>query len=224
MKKFVLLLFGLFLLVSVDGQIGRFPFHLAPVVEEEEEGYTDDFESYSEGTLAGQGTWVSCCGSMTINDVSGNNVVHGGSSDCAVRRTETYTDDQYAEITLKGIGASGGIGVGVRLQVDHETYGDGGYVYFATPTTRWLAIYTGGGWNSGIAYTSPTTNYVNDVLRLEVEGTTIRCYYNGSLDTALTGGTGIFTDSTWTGGGSPGVSGDGTSDAHYADDWEGGDL
>jgi hypothetical protein len=156
---------------------------------------TDDFESYSTGNLGGQGNWVCINGECLITDVSGDNrFTSDGEEDCE-RRSETFSDDQYAQVRIDAVAVNSDIGVAVRCSGSSVTDG----YYF---------MYYGGFGSHKVGYTYPVGQWieidgapvsglnVGDILRLEIVGTELRAYRNGSLDTELFNGTGTYDAST----------------------------
>lgn len=154
---------------------------------------SDDFESYNTGALDGQGNWVAldAYDYVSVVDSSGDNRVTGGGT-YGARRTEIIPNDQYAQLTIDYAGPSG-IGVGVRCSGQGATWY--GFYYFAGSDDGYVG-YLDGGILQNIAGTGAARAYNGDVLRLEIEGNTLRCYRNGSLDTTL-GGTGIYDVSSY---------------------------
>lgn len=182
--------------------------------------YTDDFEGYSEAALAGQGDWITWMGVITVVTFSESEYVYPNSAGalCGVAYDDTFDDDQYAENggyfdVLSGYY----IGPGVRLTGSAGSAD--GYGYAGGSTDSYLFRIDDGSYtvlsDAGDAVTD------DDVLRIEIEGTTIRCYKNGDLDTSL-GSNGTFTDATYSSG-KAGIVGLGTG-GNYIPDWEGGDL
>ena len=206
--------------VTVSNIWGGKVVYVAP---EEDGEITDNFESYSEGNLNGQGNWIQITQTMAVVDISGNKVVSGGSDEyesCA-GYDETIDDDQYAEVTIIRVVVSDYLGPAVRCQgATSGTY----YGYYADGGERYLFTMITGDWTQ-IA-TADTGVSTDDVLKIEAEGTTIRCYLNGSLDTGLTGGTGVFTDSSISSGGIPGICNWGSSGATRTacDDFKAGEI
>ena len=140
-----------------------------------------------------------------------------GGQDVAVRYNATFDEDQWAQLTFDAVGSNSYLGPAVRCQGTATYYG-----YFADNATRYLFSSVGGSWTQ-VAVSGAYSPSVGDTMRLEVEGTTLRCYWNGSLDTSLTGGTGIFTDANISGG-TPGICGYAYSVTRIADNWYGGEL
>ena len=185
---------------------------------------SDNFDNYTVGNLAGQGNWLAAQNNMAIVDVSGNKQVTPVSgARSLLYRSEIFTDNHYSQITIKSIASGSFVGVVVRSTLSAGT--GFGYAYYADSTQRYLKYFNvaSGTTGSTIANIIGTTNAVNDVLRLEVSGSTLKCYKNGALDTGLTGGTGIFTNTAIPSGGTPGIFGY-TVGSSNIDTWSGDNI
>jgi hypothetical protein len=184
---------------------------------------SDNFEAYSTGNLAGQGNWVSCVGSFAIQDISGDNRVYcTGTGEQAIKRSEIFDSNQYAEAKMDYVQWAVWLGVGVRIQGSGAT--GAWYGYYVAPSTRYVVRISGGVWVEDLGSATGVINNNGDILRIEANGTTIKCYRNGSLDTELTGGTGIFTNTGLQTGGSPGITSYNGNNNLHLDDWVGGNL
>jgi len=216
MKKLLLLITALFILASAEGQILRYSNATAPA---EPKGvlavYTDDFNSYSAGELAGQGNWTTSIGSILVvadgdaRTIIANTLDNNG----GVYYNQSLDNDQYAEITITSVGAAYSnsfIGVAVRMSVNNMYFLSAGYggVSFGK-------IVNGSG--DSFHY-SPTPISVNDVLKIQANGTTITAYINDVLFYET-------TDSDLSSG-YAGVTCYGSSEYNitHADNWEGGEL
>jgi hypothetical protein len=129
---------------------------------------------------------------------------------------DTPSDDQYAEVTIGGVGGVAAIGPAVRVSTSADTryglYTDGsGTFLFKVVAGTFIQLGSNGG------SCSP-----GDVLRLEVSGTTLTAKKNGSPITAIAAG-GQWTDSSIANG-QIGITGYGEDDLTYATSWEGGNL
>jgi hypothetical protein len=188
---------------------------------------SDDFESYTAGALGGQGNWVTIQNTTRVIDVSGDNRIYTDvTTQHETRRSETFSDDQFAQCVIDLINGEGSIGVTVRSSGSSSATRYG-FIYYQDAYTSYLSY--GLPYSGGASIATGSRNYnAGDVLRLEIEGSELRAYVNGSLNTALTGGTGIFDVSSIISSnpalahGSPGVSG--WSVGAYGDDWQGGNL
>lgn len=196
MKRLLTFITALFLLVSLNGQILRYSNYVAPE-EPGGDGTTDDFEAYSTGALGGNGDWVAAMNNFTIVDDGGNNIVRPTqylASNQVIINT-AISDDQFAEAKYIDVNTNS-VGVVVRSVSD----GTDCYRYIASSTARSVQCVTTA---HGVLTIGTVATGVseNDVIRLEISGTTITCYLNGSVDTALAAGAGaqsgdngIFTD------------------------------
>ena len=127
------------------------------------------------------------------------------------RRAGTFTDNQYAQIKLVKFASSSRIGVCVRANTSGT-----GYLLVASNSEYFLISLVSYSFtllrSAGLAFS------VNDILSLEVSGTTLTCKKNGtSFWTA--------TDSNIASG-NPGVADLSANalDFTAGDDWDGGDL
>ena len=132
---------------------------------------------------------------------------------------DSFNADQYSQIVL--VARTGDdnrfIGPGVRhAAAGTATY----YFYYVSVNQRWKGKLVAGAFTQ-IGSTGGATA-TNDVLRIEAEGTTLRTYRNGALDTGVGGG-GSHTDSSIASG-AAGIAGYGTGTTLRADDWEAGNL
>jgi hypothetical protein len=178
---------------------------------------SDNFNSYTNGNLAGQGNWVFCLNEIDIlNGEVYSNTPTANYEESCVMRSETFTSNQYSQISATSIVDHGYIGAAIRCSSGGNFYG-----YYTTDDKRIFyksinGVYTGIANVTGLSQTGPIT------LRIEVVGSTIRCLLNGALDTELTGGTGIFIDTDLTNG-TPGINGEQNYQT-MADNWSGGNL
>lgn len=133
----------------------------------------------------------------------------------------TFTDDQYAKIAIKfldDISTSHWGGVIVRASADQDSARDFYYAIVESSgagpnyTTRVGKIVNGT--HTSLA-TSSVAWAVNDTIELEVEGSALRVFKNGTQITALN-----VTDTALTTG-KPGAI---TNQFFYLDDWEGGNI
>ena len=189
--------------------------------------YADDFQSYSVGNLGGQGNWVAVMNTTSIVDTSGDKRVYStGGTLYGVRRMETFSASQYAQIVIDLINNEGAVGVSVRTSGIDTASAYCFYLYQDLYTTYLGYILPNYG---GAEIATASHNYSpGDVLRIEINGDEIRAYLNGSLHTGLSGGTGIFnvseiiSSNASLGSGMPGIWG--WSTGAYGDEWQGGNL
>ncbi len=91
----------------------------------------------------------------------------------------TFAADHFAEVTITTVSANAFIGPAVRISSGGNYYG-----FYGDNSARYLIRVVGGTWTS-LATTG--TGFANgNVVRLEVEGTTLRAYINGVLWTSTT--------------------------------------
>lgn len=161
-------------------------------------------------------------GNWTLNsgdfDIQSNALAADGpAAECGAHwNADSFDADQYAEGTLVAL-ADETIGMGVSARCDTGGAATFYGYYFEDTDLHWLFKLVLGVWTQ-LGSTGSGAS-VNDVVRIEVDGTTITPKINGSLDTDI----GAQTDSAIASG-AAGVSGfyDGT--ATRLDDWEGGNL
>jgi hypothetical protein len=175
--------------------------------------YTDDFSSYSNAALAGQGPWVSCFNSANIIVQSSEvGSTAQTSAECCTKLNKTFNADQYAKATLTNLdGISRQIGVAVRASGVDGTANY--YMFYGAAGTgnTVLGVVVNGSWYF-IAVASTTPFSVGDTIGLKIQGTTIICLKNGtvyndmgSANSPATGSNGIYTD-TRLSSGQPGIS------------------
>jgi hypothetical protein len=230
MKRTILILFAICLFAESQAQIGRYPFARAGGKAK----YTDTFNTYSAGNLAGQGNWVAALNNVLVVDLgSGDKAVMAPAiaNDGAVRYNAIFSNNHYSKIVIKTVtGNSPCIGIVVRCSGSGAT--SKYYVYY-TDAGTWRGLYViVDGTDYLIAQTTSATIDDDDVMELRVSGTTVTALFNGVTDTALgsasspaTGSSGVYTDSRVSTG-TPGIGEWGTTTANgtVADNWEGGDL
>lgn len=178
---------------------------------------TDDFADNNLG--AGTITWTQindCCSHIQN---TGGNATSAHSDESAVQANGTYSADQYAKfkiITLPSVSGTGGIGVIVRnsgqldAARDYYKYWIDGLPGALTSRVTRVTNGTGVDLNS----TTGVTWSVNDTIEIEVQGTTIRGYQNGTLRVTV-------TDSNFSTG-KPGIMI--WNNVAAADDFEAGDV
>ena len=180
----------------------------------------DNFDSYSAGDIEGA-NWANLkTYKVRIVDVGGDKRFYatpGGSGKALAINNNTFRIDHSSQIVVDGVsGASTYIGVLVRGYIDSS---ECGYIYIGSSTIRYLIrIINGSETELGSAGAGVTAG---DILRLDIQGSVLSCYINGVLDTALSGGTGIFIDSSLTSG-KPGIVA--TEPTAYGDLWRGAEI
>lgn len=183
--------------------------------------YTDDFEAYTEGSLIGQGNWITGLNDYETGDFEGNMVISPSTatSVCAVIYNQPFANDQYAQISIAMPSTTRANGIGVRMTGSGATFCGYGF-YVMSGTQRLFRVDNGTKTNLG--NTGTETIAENDVFRLEISGTTLTAYKNGSVFTAVgTNGQATVTEYT---SGKAGIIGYGDVSDALADNWEGGDL
>ena len=174
--------------------------------------FTDDFNSYNDGALDGQGPWVDILGSFTVV----SNAVQVGSGDEAGSMVDLpFNDNQYAKSEIANIGNNRFIGVAVRCASNGNYYGlyaDNNEIYvFRATSSTWVEL---GGVGQSVSG--------GDILELRAEGSNLTCLLNGVPISGI-GTDGVVVDSTYSSGniGICGYDGHSTS---QIDNFEGGDL
>ena len=177
--------------------------------------FFDNFnQGYTTGNIGGQRHWTDIQNNLAVSGGAVSGATSG--ADICACRSETFSANQYSQIIVTSIEDHGYIGVAVRCSAGINYYG-----YYATDDGRYFFKYVSGVLTQ-IAHATAITTNIGDVLRIEVQGSTIRCYLNSVLDTSLPGGTGIFTDTSITTG-AVGIC----ASRNYAmggDNWSGGNL
>lgn len=173
---------------------------------------TDAFTN-SDGTALAthNASWTVSVGGFSVNT---NSLYATGAAAClAFWNAASFNDDQYSQVVLVAVGGSNRyLGCAVRCDT-------------GSADTAYTAQYRSGaaGFLSKRVAGTPTTlsstlntPNVNDVLRLEAEGTTITALVNAAQDEQV-------TDSAIASG-AAGIYGQNTSTLHRLDDWDGGNL
>jgi hypothetical protein len=143
--------------------------------------------------------WTILVGTNPYSIISNVAATNGASAEnCTIYNAFTPADNQWAEVTITQTGADAYVGPAVRGS------GTSWYVFYGDTGNRALYRIVSG---TPTSLASSATGFaVNDVIRLEVEGTTLRAYVNGVLWTSVTdsslasGNTGMATWSTSTSG------------------------
>lgn len=165
-------------------------------------------------TAVGSGIWAygnGVAGSLFVTSNALRPVVNVNTAWFA-RRAGTFDNDQYAEAKLSTVAVSSHMGVCVRANNAGT-----GYLLYASNDEYYL--WRRVNYGAVLLRSAYRTFNVNDVIRLEAEGTTLRLIQNGS--------TFFTTTDSAIASGNPGVSGNGwpaTTTFTAIDDWAGGDL
>ncbi len=149
---------------------------------------TDAFTSYTNGNLAGQGNWVVMpdVDSLTVITTSGDKRIRSVYLYAGCYRSETFEDNHYAQIKLD-VSAAALMGVLVRFSPGTEYFN--GFIFYGGTSESYISYLLDGA-ETPLGSGSYAIN-TGDVIKLEIEGTTLRAYRNGSLDTRHNG-TGIY--------------------------------
>ncbi len=143
-------------------------------------GVEDNFNRSNSSTLGSN--WSLGPESIDHSNVGpqilSNRAYNEGSSDCdAYYSGETFTNDQFAQATIKSINSGTDDYPGVLVRASATDY----VMLQGSKFAGQFSIY----WYNGGAYTSlgtySATPQVNDVLRIECVGTTFYGYINGTL-------------------------------------------
>jgi len=177
--------------------------------------YTDNFNSYSAGSLAGQGNWVAAFGTFVVM----NSEIRCGTpaidEDAAIYYNQPLNNNQYSQVrisTITGTNYNSYIGVSVRAS-SNTWYG------LSTSNTGTSFYKVVSGTPTTFYYDAGITASVNDVFKLTANGTNIIAYKNDEVLWNVTDSD-INT-------GYAGLCGYGLQDVTdyvRCDDWEGGDL
>jgi hypothetical protein len=161
-------------------------------------------------------SWTLRNGNFAINTnaVYPNDAVNYG---MAYWNADTFSNNQYAQFTLVAAASGGAIGVATRMAAGANT----AYGYIKDSGTSDRAFFKRvAGTFTEFGYAASGTA-VNDVFRLEANGTTIRPIRNGSTDTGVGG---AVTDSAIASGAAGLVSNTTTVTTTRGDNWEAGNL
>jgi hypothetical protein len=171
---------------------------------------SDDFNRANESPLASPWTAVTGGGALNLFSNAAHSSQSGGIDEFRVYGSSGIGADQFAQATIASISGGAVAGVLVRFQ----TAAKAGYRFYAT-TGGCQIDRLPGSVNIGSAGAGVSAG---DVLRLEVQGTTLRGYVNGVL--RCTG-----TDSTYASASNPGLYASGTVAGDPAlDNFSAGDL
>ncbi len=170
---------------------------------------SDAFERPNGGVGA---NWTPTEGAFSITSDAISLSSQGGDSRGSMYwNAATFPNDQFSQITIGAVGGSTStLGPAVRMQNSGENY----YMLAAIGTTVNLQVESAGA-NSTIGVYNHQI-VPGDVLRLEVQGTTLTAKLNGT--TILT-----ETDSTFASG-SAGIAGLNTTSPTIGGDWVGGPI
>ena len=227
MKKILVLI--LFALSVLSFGQSRYPYSNSAHLGSSGTVYTDNFDALVTGNLGGQGDWLAGSGSFNnkIYDNGGGDMeVNGeatGTSNYSIYN-KTLNNNQYSQIVVTavpGTGVSDYVGVCVRLS-DPGSSNIDGYFYRISSNGSGRLGRVDNYVNTYLGNFGTATIHVGDTIRLEINGTTLSCYINGSLDTTVATN-GEYTDATYSSGQAGVLTYDGTTSTRF-DDFECGDL
>lgn len=182
--------------------------------------YSDNFDSYTTdgAILYGQGSWLQEDNVQRVAYSASDGEVwsNASGSQCATYYNGALANDQYSQAVVTTISFGASVGVVVRCSGGSSTY----YAYYSSSNAAYMGKVVSGTWTSFGTVGTPFE--ADDIIKLEVEGTTIRAYKNGSLDTSV-GTNGVATDAAISSG-YAGVGGYGSSTISRIDNWEAGEL
>ncbi len=170
----------------------------------------DTFTAANETSLTSYSSrWSSSFGSFAIN----TNAVYNTcacSDSIAIWTGDSYSANQYAELTLTALNDAGFIGVTVRGQPGAQS----GYVALTSGNALSISKFNNG--TEQELFFGATPFIAGDTMRLEMSGTTLTLKRNGSA-------VHTFTDSTFSSG-SPGLSGYGVVSTTRGDNFDAGSI
>jgi hypothetical protein len=171
---------------------------------------TDNFDRADGGLGA---NWSSATGTTGYTIISNQAASSGSPSaeEAVFWNAESFAADQYSEVTFSTGSNSSYIGPAVRC---NSTSGGNYYGFYGDPNTRYLVRVVNGVWSQLATLGTGFTN--GQVLRLEVQGTTLSAYINGVLWTSV-------TDSSISSG-SPGLTSWANNNSGRLDNWTGLNL
>jgi hypothetical protein len=156
--------------------------------------------------------WTELTGSFSL---SSNAVICDGAGPSlfasAYWNSGDFDDDQFSEAVVASTNAVQFIGVTARNDSYSGTVSF--YLFWANPNFFYLQKLVGGV-STPLAGPVAGGVAVNDVIRIECEGTTIRCVHNGSIVIQVT--------DTSLAHGAPGIGTFFTNPSFRLDDWSGG--
>lgn len=151
-------------------------------------------------------------------DIQSNNLAAdnpNANGECGARWNDTFDAAHYAQVRVAAVsGTASSVGPGVR----HQAAGTFSYygIYYDVNGSYLFKVVSGTWTQLGSNGAAPS---VNDVLRVEISGTTLTPKLNGS--TLSPPGAQTVSDLS---NGVPGVTGWNDATANRVDDWEGGNL
>ena len=180
---------------------------------------TDNFESYTDGNINGQGDWLNGVNEIDISTSTGNKCFNASGTDkrCfAYKNLPDFSANQECKVTINTLTTPGKYvyaGVAVRCS-SLNMYG-----YRMGAIERIFGAFVNGTWGT-LASVEGDGNKAGDVVGIRVIGTTITCLINGRIDTSMgnatlpaTGTAGVYVDDRISSG-TPGICGAAFSGYH----------
>lgn len=172
---------------------------------------SDNFNR-SNGALGSD--WTGTSGSLVINSnsVASNS---SGAETAAGWNADAFANNQYSQVKITATTTGGAVGPAVRVSLSgNVNY----YGYYGSSSENSSGVFkvVNGSWFDLSGAISGAGFAVNDVVRLEVEGTALRAYKNSTL---VWSGTDSDISS-----GAAGICGYSNVSGMRLDDWTGGDL
>ena len=152
-------------------------------------------------------------------EIQGNAAVGNAAADFSVSiwTGDTFDDDQYSEITI-ALSGSGTMGAGVCVRgVDGGSGAEGYSLMQDSSGLTFLEQLNNGGSSDALVEETLTALGAGEILRLEIEGSTLRGYFDGTEEQNE-------TDATYTAGDAGVAFYDDQGAEFRADSWEGGNL
>ncbi len=180
----------------------------------------DDFESYTTGSLNGQGNWVDMLAGIEVHDNGGDKVVYSNSrAVAAIRLNQTFNPDQSAKMTFEvSTQPTRFLGPAVRCSGSGTTTNF--YAFVASTGQSNLVKIVNGTWVQ-IGTDGPGLN-IGDIMEIRAQGTTLSIFVNDQPFTNIVTN-GQTTDETLTSG-SPGIAGHLPGTYTLGDNWVGAEL
>lgn len=193
--------------------------------------FADTFDTYANGALLqSQSGWSLVGGSISVSKPAsdGQAIASNAATSCVRRSTGTYTQDQYAEVTMGSV-ATNASAIGPAVACQSGAYSFYGVYYFASPAgfeSLYLLKYVAGTKtdlaNSGFGVVPVLAG---DVIRLERSGTGTATRLTVKKNGAdVAGLASIDPATTYLSNGTPGIWGDGNPGTVSAASWAGGTL
>jgi len=176
-------------------------------------------DNFDDNTLsAGSVLWTQLNSANAVMGNAGGLVLCNHSPECSIRADGTYSNDQYAKLTVTTLPAAGSQAIGLLCRASADT-GAGRDFYRASftganPKVTTIAKVVNGT-NSNLATSSALTWNTNDTIEFECIGTDLTIFKNGVS-------TGLTVSDAAIASGKPGIAI--TNQIPRGDNWEGGDA